>query len=249
MTPSAVTVGIDLVQISRIEAALRDFPQRFLRRLYTAPEIDYCNAAGAGVTAAAHLAARFAAKEAALKVLQPHERGIGWRAIEVFRAAGGVPELRLHGAARELADAAGYTDFALSLSHEGDYATAVVIATRSAIGCSAVARLQPAVAGLPVPSRSQGEFVAMSERIRAILREHGRLSQGVETLTDDQDLYRAGMTSQASVSVMLALEGAFDIEFPDHMLTRSVFSSIAAMRRAVEELSARESDTQSAAPL
>lgn len=76
------------------------------------------------------------------------------------------------------------------------------------------------------------------ERIRTILKEHGRLSSDAVTLADDADLYQAGMTSHASVNVMLALEGEFDIEFPDHMLKRSVFESVAAIRSAVGELTA-----------
>jgi acyl carrier protein len=58
----------------------------------------------------------------------------------------------------------------------------------------------------------------------------------VGALTDESDLYQAGMTSHASVNVMLALEGQFDIEFPDRMLKRGVFESIAAIRAAVDEL-------------
>ncbi len=78
----------------------------------------------------------------------------------------------------------------------------------------------------------------MNDDIRSILKEHGRLAVGVETLKDDSDLYEAGMTSHASVNVMLALEGKFDIEFPDRMLKRGVFESISTMRAAVEELTA-----------
>jgi acyl carrier protein len=76
----------------------------------------------------------------------------------------------------------------------------------------------------------------MSEQVRAIIREHGRLAVSLDALGDDGDLYLAGMTSQASVNVMLALEAAFDVEFPDRMLKRSVFASIAAIRAAVDEL-------------
>jgi acyl carrier protein len=76
----------------------------------------------------------------------------------------------------------------------------------------------------------------MNERIRQTLKEHARLPVGVETLGDDDDLYQAGMTSHASVNVMLALEDAFDIEFPDRMLRRSVFESIAAIQAALSEL-------------
>jgi acyl carrier protein len=72
--------------------------------------------------------------------------------------------------------------------------------------------------------------------VRDIVKEHGRLAVDVETLADDASLYEAGMTSHASVNVMLALEGELDVEFPDHMLNRSVFNSIEAMREALIEL-------------
>lgn len=75
-----------------------------------------------------------------------------------------------------------------------------------------------------------------SDRIRAVLARHGKLAQDAATLPEDADLYQAGMTSHASVNVMLALEGEFDIEFPDHLLTRAVFASVGAIRAAVEEL-------------
>lgn len=75
-------------------------------------------------------------------------------------------------------------------------------------------------------------------RIRNILKEHGRLSKDADTLEANADLYQMGMTSHASVNVMLALEGEFDIEFPDAMLKRNVFSSIAAISAAVSELQA-----------
>jgi len=76
----------------------------------------------------------------------------------------------------------------------------------------------------------------MDETIRNILAEHANLPVDVAKLGDDDDLYQVGMTSHASVNVMLALEGTFDIEFPDHMLKRSVFESIAAMSAAIGEL-------------
>ena len=76
----------------------------------------------------------------------------------------------------------------------------------------------------------------MNEQIRDVLRKHARLPVDVDTLADDVDLYQAGMTSHASVNVMLALEDAFDIEFPDSMLTRSVFASIESMAAALASL-------------
>jgi acyl carrier protein len=77
-----------------------------------------------------------------------------------------------------------------------------------------------------------------TQTIRRILKEHGRLSKDVDSLKPESDLYEAGLTSHASVNVMLALEGEFEIEFPDHMLKRSVFESIAAISEAVGELQA-----------
>jgi len=69
-----------------------------------------------------------------------------------------------------------------------------------------------------------------------VLKQHARLNRDAETLDDDSDLYQAGMTSHASVNVMLALEGEFDVEFPDQMLKRSVFESVAAIEHAISEL-------------
>ena len=76
------------------------------------------------------------------------------------------------------------------------------------------------------------------DKIRTILKEHGRLSRDVESLTAEADLYQAGMTSHASVNVMLALEGEFEVEFPDHMLKRNVFNTMASIRAALDELKA-----------
>jgi len=76
----------------------------------------------------------------------------------------------------------------------------------------------------------------MIDKIRNILKEHGRLNKDATTLDANADLYQAGMTSHASVNVMLALEGEFEVEFPDHMLKRSVFESIAAILLAVQQL-------------
>jgi len=76
----------------------------------------------------------------------------------------------------------------------------------------------------------------MSDDIRQVIRGHGRLPVDMDTLSDQADLYQAGMSSHASVNVMLALEDRFDIEFPDHMLKRSIFESIAAIATAIGEL-------------
>lgn len=78
----------------------------------------------------------------------------------------------------------------------------------------------------------------MDDAIRQIIRDHARLPVDVDTLASGADLYQAGMTSHASVNVMLALEDRFDVEFPDSMLKRSVFESIDAIAAALTELEA-----------
>ena len=76
----------------------------------------------------------------------------------------------------------------------------------------------------------------LDTRICAILNQHGRMGSDASTLKPEDDLYQAGLSSHASVNVMLALEAEFDIEFPDRLLTRASFQSIAAIRSAVTEL-------------
>lgn len=76
----------------------------------------------------------------------------------------------------------------------------------------------------------------MDEQIRSIVREHGRLSVDVSQLTRDASLYQAGLTSHASVNLMLALEDQFGIEFPERLLRRRTFETIAGIASAVEEL-------------
>jgi acyl carrier protein len=82
------------------------------------------------------------------------------------------------------------------------------------------------------------ELDDMKDRIRQILADHARLTVAPDALEDADDLYQAGMTSHASVNVMLALEDEFDVEFPDAMLKRSVFASIDAIAGALTELEA-----------
>jgi acyl carrier protein len=76
----------------------------------------------------------------------------------------------------------------------------------------------------------------MNEKIRQVIREHAQLSVDVDTLGDGDDLYQAGMSSHASVNLMIALEDTFDIEFLDSMLTRGVFESIASIEAALEQV-------------
>ena len=79
---------------------------------------------------------------------------------------------------------------------------------------------------------------ALRDQIRQVLADHARLPVDPTAVGDDADLFQAGMTSHASVNVMLALEDSFDVEFPDAMLKRSVFESIDAIAAAIGELRA-----------
>jgi acyl carrier protein len=78
----------------------------------------------------------------------------------------------------------------------------------------------------------------MRSQIRRVLRDHARLPVDPDSLSDHADLFQAGMTSHASVNVMLALEDEFKIEFPDRMLKRSVFESVDGIAAALQELEA-----------
>ncbi len=76
----------------------------------------------------------------------------------------------------------------------------------------------------------------MKQKIRELLAKHGGLPVAVDQIADDQDLYAAGLSSFASVQIMLAIEEAFDLEFPDNLLNRKSFQSIATITRTVEGL-------------
>ncbi len=77
-------------------------------------------------------------------------------------------------------------------------------------------------------------------RVRAVLRSAGSLQKDIDLLQDDADLHAAGLTSHATVGLMLALEEAFDIEFPDRLLRRRTFSSVDAIAEALAEIGVRD---------
>lgn len=76
----------------------------------------------------------------------------------------------------------------------------------------------------------------MEQKIREILKKHGNLTEDVENLKDDNNLYEAGLASHSSVNVMLALETEFNIEFPDEVLSKQMFASIANMKSVIEKV-------------
>jgi holo-[acyl-carrier protein] synthase len=122
-----IRVGLDLVAVESVEQSLRaPHADRYLRRVYTLREVEDCRTAG-GVDAE-RLAARFAAKEATLKVLTAGEVGMSMQSIEIRRESSGRTYLELSGSAATRAAELGIVDLALSLTHEGGFAAAVVVA-------------------------------------------------------------------------------------------------------------------------
>ena len=117
--------GIDLAEIARIEQSIARYGSRFLNRIYTAGEQEYCQRKR---MSAESFAARFAAKEAAAKALGTGiSRGVTWLEIEVVRAPGGRPGILFHGRAAERAKRMGVAHVALSITHTRDLAMASVV--------------------------------------------------------------------------------------------------------------------------
>lgn len=120
-----IAIGIDIVEISRIEAIFIRQGERFRRRVFTDAETDYCESVSARF---ASYAARFAAKEAAMKALGTGwTDGVAFREIEVIRSEKGAPSLVLTGRALDRLRELGADKVHLSLSHSGDMAIAQVV--------------------------------------------------------------------------------------------------------------------------
>lgn len=118
-------MGIDLIEVPRFERALQRHGERLLNRLFTPNEIAYCQSKARAVE---HYAARFAAKEAALKALGTGKSGgIRWRDVEITRAPGGPPQLQFHGLAQKRFEAVGAKRASVSLTHTNHSAMAQVI--------------------------------------------------------------------------------------------------------------------------
>lgn len=123
-----MVVGVDLIEIARVERALARHGERFLRRVFTPAEVRYARGR------VAELAARFAAKEAVSKALGVGVRllspdGVGWTEVEVLGDWRGRPEITLYGRAAERAAELGLSEWAVSLSHAREVAVAFVVAT------------------------------------------------------------------------------------------------------------------------
>ena len=122
-------IGVDLVHIPRMEAVLKRWGERFISRVFTEQEAELCYKR---VFPASAFALRFAAKEAFSKALGlGMRRGVRWKDIEVFHFPGGKPGLRLYGRPATICDERRLTRFHVSLSDDGDYATAIVLLEES----------------------------------------------------------------------------------------------------------------------
>jgi holo-[acyl-carrier protein] synthase len=122
-----LTTGVDIIYVPRVERAVREFGERFLMRVYTPLERLYCR------ERIPELAVRFAAKEAVAKTLGVGMRilardGIQWHEAEIIGDRRGKPLVRLHGSAASRAEELGLTQWAVSLTHEREYAVAFVVA-------------------------------------------------------------------------------------------------------------------------
>lgn len=122
---SILGIGVDIVETQRIEHSLERFGDRFLRRVFTQGEIDYCQSMK---YPARHFAARFAAKEAASKAFGTGiGKSIGWRDIDVHREGSGQPFIVFAGSGEQLARDRGVSAVWVSLSHTEHHAVATVV--------------------------------------------------------------------------------------------------------------------------
>ena len=118
----SVRVGIDLVTVEEVQAAIAEHGERYLTRVYTERELRESR------SEPGRLAARFAAKEATMKALGRGDEGFGWRSIAVATGEDGQPAIELTGTVRALAAQRGVSNLAVSLTHQPGCAAAVVVA-------------------------------------------------------------------------------------------------------------------------
>lgn len=122
---TVVGLGVDMIEVGRIERAVARWGEAFVGRIFTPAEAAR---ARSGADRGPRLAARFAAKEAVMKALGVGWRALAWREIEIAHDAAGRPEVRLHGAARRIAEARGITSVLVALSHTHEHAVANAVA-------------------------------------------------------------------------------------------------------------------------
>ena len=164
--PGTTELGIDIIKIDRIRAAIEKFGARFSGRVLTSAENRYVR--GRPET----FAGRWAAKEAVSKVLGLGVRGIGWRDIEIERLPTGQPAVRLHGRAASRAEQLGMARIAVSITHEADYALAIAFGVRSAGG----RYVFPPDIEDRLDDRER-RLLARMDRLRALHSESARLAE------------------------------------------------------------------------
>ena len=127
MSGMVIGTGVDIVEVARFRRVVNKFGDRLLKRIFTQPEVDYCNKK---VNKFQHLAGRFASKEAISKALKiKWERGLSWREIEVANNRNGASEVVLTGQAKRIADGLNIENIHLSISHCQNYAIALAVIT------------------------------------------------------------------------------------------------------------------------
>jgi holo-[acyl-carrier protein] synthase len=128
MKVSPCRAGIDIVDVRHIQDSIQRFGKRFLNRLFTKEEQAYCQSLSNNEASSQSFAARFAAKEATIKVLRPEAAMLDWRTVEIRRHQAGYCDIVLHEEAADLAQQRGIIALSVSMSHEAEYAVAVVFA-------------------------------------------------------------------------------------------------------------------------
>jgi phosphopantetheine--protein transferase-like protein len=231
-SPWDCRVAVELVRVGEVAGSVNRFGDRYLRRVYTDHELSTCGSVPGSSTRDADpgvgLAARFAAKAATLKVLEPCGVKPDLRSIEVVHHPEGAYVVTLTGEVAKAATEVGIGRISVSLSNGGGTASAVV---------TAICEEPPIRSGRTRPRRPEPSARAdLDDRIRAVLDEHGQLVDDAATLSEDHDLGRLGLTSHASVNVLLALEETFDVTIPPSMTQAATFRSIATIRNAVDSL-------------
>ena len=164
--PGTTELGIDIIKVDRIRAAIEKFGARFSGRVLTSTENRYVR--GRPET----FAGRWAAKEAVSKVLGLGVRGIGWRDIEIERLPTGQPAVRLHGRAASRAEQLGMARIAVSITHEADYAVAIAFGVRSTGG----RYVFPPDIEDRLDDRER-RLLARMDRLRALHSESARLAE------------------------------------------------------------------------
>jgi holo-[acyl-carrier protein] synthase len=200
-------VGTDLVTVADVAQSISSFGSRYLTRIYTSLELRQAGGRPESI------AARFAGKEAVIKLLRPHaDVSVPPIDIEIALLPSGAPHVRLKRAALRLADDGGAGGMSVALSHERGTALAVAAAHFAA---------------------PQSE-AAVSEAVLTAIRTHGGITGPVTALDPDQDLGDWGVSPEARSRIFLSLEDELAIMIPDEAFTES--ASAASITRLVESL-------------